>query len=201
MQTEIEVKFLDINADILRKDLANIGAKLIAPERLMRRINFDFPDMRLGKGRKAWVRVRDEANSITVSYKQANDAGVTGTQEINLNVDSFEQANALLEAIGMAPKSYQETKRESWVFCGVQIEIDTWPWVPTFVELEGTSINSLRAVASKLSLNWDTHQAGDVSLTYQHYYNIERDEIILNPRTTFEPVPDWLKAKQRKETA
>jgi adenylate cyclase class 2 len=199
MQTEIEVKFLDIDIKKLRQRLRELGAVLVQSERLMRRRNLDFPDLRLANEQIGWVRVRDEGGGVTMSYKQTNNYTLNGTQEINLTVDSFDTANEFLGAIGLVEKSYQETKRESWLLNNVQIEIDTWPWIPTFVELEGKSEAKLKQVAQHLGLNWSTHLAGDVTGTYQVYFDIERDDIIRHPRTTFGPIPGWLEAKRRKQ--
>ncbi|HUD11275.1 MAG TPA: class IV adenylate cyclase [Candidatus Saccharimonadia bacterium] len=200
MKTEIEVKFLDINIDSLRNQLTSLGARLVTPERLMRRRNLDFPDLRLAKEYSGWVRVRDEGGKVTMSYKQTNDYSVRGTEEINLDVNNFDAASEFLTTIGLKQKSYQETKRESWELEGVQVEIDTWPWIPPFVELEGSSESDLKRVATKLELNWDSHRAGDVSATYMHYYDIEISKI-LSTDITFGPVPQWLGHKRKRLTA
>ena len=68
MQIELEAKFLDINPEDLREKLKENGAKLIHPERLMRRKTFDYPDKRLKKI-GGWIRVRDEGDKITFSRK------------------------------------------------------------------------------------------------------------------------------------
>ena len=72
MQTEIEAKFPDINPDELRKKLLEAGAVLVHEERFMRRKVFDYPDSRLEKI-GGWVRVRDEGDKVTFTYKQLND--------------------------------------------------------------------------------------------------------------------------------
>ncbi|HEY2004687.1 MAG TPA: hypothetical protein VGH44_06260 [Candidatus Saccharimonadia bacterium] len=61
MHTEIEVKFLDINLDDTRHQSHRLGAELMIPERLMRRINFESEAL---THKNAWVRVRDENNRI-----------------------------------------------------------------------------------------------------------------------------------------
>src|SRR6266496_4160475 len=106
MQTEVEVKFLDIDPAQIRAKLTQLGAKLVAPERLMRRRNIESPFI---NGQKAWVRVRDENDRVTMSYKQTTDLTVHGTQEVNLGIDDFAAGQAFLQAIGLTPKSYQET--------------------------------------------------------------------------------------------
>jgi hypothetical protein len=47
MQTEIEAKWLDTDIGEMRNRLKAIGATLAAPERLMVRSVFDYPDKKL----------------------------------------------------------------------------------------------------------------------------------------------------------
>ena len=134
MDTEIEAKWLNTNHNQIRKELKKAQATLVKAERLMRRKNYDFEDQRLGKI-GGWVRVRDEGDKLTLSYKQLNDRTLHGTKEISVVVDDFEKTCSFLESIGLEQKSYQETRRESWELDGVEIELDTWPWIPPFVEM------------------------------------------------------------------
>lgn len=197
MQIEFEAKFLDIDHDSLRSKLKALGAKLIEPERLMRRRNFDYPDKRLATTKSAWVRVRDEGGAVTMSYKQTNDYTVQGTEEINLAVDDFDTASDFLEALGLRQKSYQETKRESWLIDQVHVDLDTWPWIPPFVELEGPDEATIKLAAKKLGLDWSAHRAGDASVTYQQYYDVTTDEIV-HTELIFGPVPTWFDKRKRK---
>ena len=80
MHTEIEAKFLDIKADVLRARLQMLNAKLVNSERVMKRRNFDFADKRLQKI-GGWVRVRDEGDKTTLSYKQLNDRSLTAPKK------------------------------------------------------------------------------------------------------------------------
>ena len=52
-------------------------------------------------------------------------------------VPSMKEANDLLEALGYFHKSYQEKRRISYMLNGHQIDIDTWPEIPTYMEIEG----------------------------------------------------------------
>lgn len=197
MQTEIEAKFLAIDPARLRKILHQQGGLLKASERIMRRRNYDFPDLHLEKV-GGWVRVRDEGDRITLSYKQLNDRTLHGTKEVNLTIDSFEAAVAFLEAIGLKQQSYQETKRESWILDGVEVEIDTWPWIPSFVELEGQSEAKLKSVAVKLDLDWSKALHGSVETAYMRDYDVTEAEIQHWSEIMFTPVPAWLEIKRRK---
>ncbi len=126
MQTEIEAKFLRVDTEQLRARLKSLKAIQNYPERPMRRRSFDYADWRLEKigGR---VRVRDEGDKVTMSYKQLSDRTLHGTKEVNLIINDFEQGTQFLLNIGLVQKAYQETKRELWGLDGVEITIDTWP--------------------------------------------------------------------------
>lgn len=195
METEIEAKFPNIDADALRVVLKEKGAEKEHSEVLMRRKNYDYPDRRLEKI-GGWIRVRDEGNKVTLSYKQLNDRTIHGTKEINVAVDDFDKTSAFLEAIGMNVKAYQETKREKWVCKNVEVTIDTWPWVPTFVELEGSSEKLVREVANNLGFDWNEAMHGSVETIYQMHYDFTEAEVDNWKSITFTDPPDWLLAKK-----
>lgn len=198
MQTEIEAKFLDINHDEVRKKLKTLGARLEQPMRLMRRKNYDFPGRTLEKEKTGWVRARDEGDKCTLAYKQLNDRTLHGTKEVSITVSSFEETCLLLEQIGLEAQSYQETKRESWVLGGVQIEIDEWPWVKPFIEIEAPTEDELKAVADKLGLKMNNAVHGSVEIVYLAEYDVTEEEVDHWDEIIFVPVPDWLEARRIK---
>ncbi len=197
METEIEAKFPDIDPDALRAKLRALGAKMEHPEVMMRRKPFDYPDNRLEKI-GGWVRVRDEGDKITLSYKQLNDRTLHGTKELTVVVNDFEKTCDLMTAIGLEAKSYQETKREKWILDEVEVTIDTWPWIPTLVELEGPTEESVRTVAEQLGFRWENAMHGSVENVYQMHYDFTDSEIDHWERITFVPAPDWLLAKKKR---
>ncbi len=196
MQTEIEAKFSDIDAENIRQKLSKLGASRVYEERFMKRKNFGFPDKRFEEIR-AWVRVRDEGDKVTLSYKQLNDRTLHGTKEIDVEVNDFDKTCQILEAIGMKYYSYQETKREKWDLDGIEIVIDTWPWIPTFLEIEGPDEESVKGAASKLELDWSKALHGSVEIIYRQHYDATDEEIDSWEEITFVPVPDWLEAKRK----
>lgn len=192
METEIEAKFLGVDHNKLRDKLASLGAELVNPERLMRRRNFDFADGRLEKT-GGWVRVRDEGDKVTLSYKQLSDRTLHGTKEVSVKVDDFEKCCQLLESIGLKQNSYQETKRESWRLGSVQVELDEWPWVKPFVELEAENEHDIKEAVTKLGLDFSKAVHGSVEIVYMAEYNVTEAEVDAWQEIKFVPVPDWLK--------
>ena len=193
MDTEIEAKFINQYHDVIRTRLKAAGAVCVQPERLMIRANYDYPDDSLANNSRGWVRIRDEGDKVTLSYKQSDDKTLHGTQEINIQIDSFDKAHAFLQAIGMTKrKALQQTKRESWELDGVQIELDTWPWLQPFVELEAPNEALLRKVADKLGLDIANALHGSVIPAYQAEYDITENEMANWPEYRFDlPVPEF----------
>ena len=189
MNNEIEAQFLDINKNEIRKKLKQIGAKLVKPEVLMRRIVFDV-------GPHQFARVRDEGDKIVMTYKNvSDDKSIMGTKEVNVVVDSYENAILLLKSCGLEEKAEQESLREVWILGEVEICIAEWPWLPPFVEVEGPSEESVWDAAEKLGFKKSDAKFGSVDTTYQHYYGINPDIVNLHtPKILFdmEP-PEWVK--------
>lgn len=198
MQTEIEAKFLAVDHDELRAKLTALGAICKQPNRLMRRKTMDFPDGRLRKERNGWARVRDEGNKITMSYKQLNDRSFQGTKEVSIVIDSFDQGCALLEALGLQTVSYQETKRESWEYKGIEIELDEWPWAKPYVEIEGPNETAVKDLATQLDLDWSHVLHGSVEVVYMAEYDVTEAEINSWPEILFTDMPADLKARRKR---
>ena len=196
METEIEAKFPNVDPEVLRAKLGELGAVQEHSEVVMRRKNYDYSDHRL-ETIGGWIRVRDEGNKVTMSYKQLNDRTLHGTKEINVTVDDFDKTCAFLEAVGFENKAYQETKREKWVIHNVEVTIDTWPWVPTFVELEGKDEDLLRKTATELGFDWSDAMHGSVETIYQMHYDFTEAEIDRWESITFIDPPEWLLSKKK----
>ncbi|MDO8557333.1 MAG: CYTH domain-containing protein [Candidatus Jorgensenbacteria bacterium] len=197
MKTELEAKFLDIDPVLFRKKLIEVGAILITAERLMKRKVFDFPDERLEK-EGAWIRVRDEGDKITVSYKRLLDRSLYGTKEITITADNFDDACNIFLAIGLKQSSYQETRRETWKLNDCEITIDTWPWIPSFVEFEASTEEEVKDGVDKLGFDWSQAMHGSVETAYQKYFNVTEKEIDAWKEITFIPTPDWLEIQRKK---
>lgn len=146
---EFEVKFLNIDPDEIRKKLRNLGAKEVF-ERLFRRKIYDYPDWRLN-GAGAWLRIRDEGDKVTMTYKRRlgfvldktgkiNDEGM---EEVEVEVSDFENTCLIFEKIGFVCKRYVENRRERWAIGDVTFDLDTYPLIPTYLEIETSSWNKI----------------------------------------------------------
>ncbi len=192
MKSEIEATFIDINKEELRMKLKKLGAQLSQPETFMRRTVFALKD-------PCFARVRDEGDRITMTYKCIEQLSLSGTQEINLEVNSYDDAVEFLKCCGLRAKSYEETYRETWQLHDVELDIDTWPWLPTFVEVEGPSETAVRAAVEQLGFRMEDAIFGSVDEVYKHYFDVTSHQVNTYPSYRFEDeIPDWLASKRRK---
>jgi adenylate cyclase, class 2 len=175
MKTEYEATFLDIDRSALVKKMEQIGAKLERPEYMQRRVTFDLPTEKRDKN--TWLRVRDEGDKITLTLKSVEGKTITGQKEILVNVDAFDETVALIESIGCEKKSYQESRRELWKIGDVEIAIDTWPFLDTYVEVEGPNEQSVKDAAARLDLDYGKAIFDTVNAIYKRKYGKTIDEL------------------------
>ena len=197
MKTEIEAKFLDVNHEDLRRKLRELGAAMEQPMRLMRRAIIDD-----GKGvmqrRDAYVRVRDEGDKITLTYKQFDALSVDGAKEIEVTVSDYEATIQIFEVVGFKVLSRQESRRETWRLDEVEIVLDEWPWLKPYIEIEGDSEVELQNAAKRLGFDWQNAVFGDVMAAYRAEYPhlTITDSVVSLPEVSFDgPLPGLLQYK------
>ncbi|MDN5275246.1 MAG: uncharacterized protein JWP06_1147 [Candidatus Saccharibacteria bacterium] len=188
MKTEIEVKFLDVDFNLLREKLKQLGATCEQPMRLMRRAIIETPELEAKDG---FLRVRDEGDKVTLTYKQFHEASLTGAREIEITVSNFEDTIALLDQAGLTHKSFQETKRETWRLDAVEVVLDEWPWLKPYIEIEGLSEQEVKAAAARLGFTWDDAVFGSATSAYQvQYPEGDATQLVNIPIVAFDqPVP------------
>lgn len=196
MKDEIEAKFLSVDHGEIREKLRTLGASCVQPMRLMKRAIVDFPDLRLQQGeRNSYVRVRDEGNKVTLTYKQFNSLAVDGAKEIETTVGSFDDTIGIFVAMGLEVVSLQESRRETWTYKGCEIVLDEWPWLKPYIEIEGASIEDLKSVSAELELDWKDAVFGDVMVAYRaEYPHLQPSETVgsLKEVRFNDPPPDFL---------
>ena len=192
MKTEYEAKFLNVGIEDIRQRLQSLGATLAKPMRLMRRVTIDTPEM---KQKGAFVRVRDEGDCATITYKQFDSLSVDGAKEHEVVVDDFGNTIALLAAAGLSYGSFQESKRETWKFEDVEIMIDEWPWLNPYIEVESMSVEKVKAFSEQLGFAWESAVFGDVMAAYRAQYpHLKTTDTVGNiPEVKFgDPLPGLL---------
>ena len=176
---EIEVKFLDIDKDKIELKLKQIGAEKVG-EYLYKRQVFDYPDLRLDK-EAAWIRLRDEGDKITLSYKQRigvksgnNSGDDDGMHEIEFSVSDFNEAASFLYQIGLVNKFYFENKRTRYEKDGIEFDIDEWPLLKPYLEIEADNWDEIDKATEWLGLKKE--EAKKFSTTQVYALNGIRDK-------------------------
>lgn len=168
MQAEIEAKFLDVSIDDVRDRLKSASATLVQPMRAMRRALIEEEHH---AAENSFIRIRDEGDKTTLTFKRRTKSDETttidSTHELETTVGDFDIAVNIFKEAGWEYTTFQESRRETWKLDDVEVVIDEWPWIPPYIEIEGTSAESVQRAAEKLGFNWDDAAFGSVDIIYQ----------------------------------
>lgn len=178
MHTEYEVRILNIDKEEVVEKLNKLNATFEWDE-LQRRYVYDF----IPKVDNKWIRLRTNGKKTTLTIKNLVSSEIDGTQELEIEVDSFERTNLILKELGYEAKGYQENRRRQYLLNGVEIDIDSWPLIPTYLEIEGPSEEAVYNTVSALGFEIDDTTTRDVEGIYLDYghnldeiYNLKLEE-------------------------
>lgn len=161
MDTEIEVRLLNINKEDLINKLEKLGAKFIGDWNQIRYV-YDFKPI----DKNRWIRLRTNGIETTLTIKEIHDKTINGTKELEIKVDSIETTHLILEKLGYKRRSIQENKRIRYILNDVEIDIDTWPYLNTYVEFEGNSEEEIIKVMELLGYKYEDATTDDAQDIY-----------------------------------
>ena len=156
---EMEVKFYVGDLDGIVTRLHELEARLIQRRVLETNLRFDLPDGSLrSEGRVLRLR-RDTVARFTYKGPSKNEQGVLSRTEIEFTVGDFEKAKEFMEALGYQKLLYYDKYRTTYALpqtseVRAHIMLDELPY-GNFVEIEGESSETIRAIAYQLNLNMD----------------------------------------------
>ena len=108
-------------------------------------------------------------------------------KEIELIIDSYDNAVNLLKTIGAQEKAVQETMREIRELDNVKIMIDWWPFLNPVIEIEWNSELQVKWICEKLEFNWNNAIFDSIDYVYSEKYNISKDRINnMTPKIVFD---------------
>ncbi|MEU5356107.1 CYTH domain-containing protein [Streptomyces albidoflavus] len=169
---EYEAKALDIDPVKTARLITEAGGIRRSGPRLMRRYLYDT----LPATPNRWVRLRDTGAGTTLCVKQIATDAVDGTHETEVTVDSFEEASQLLGLIGLTPRGYQENRRTSYTLGPARLEIDAWPRIPPYLEIEADDADQVWETAAVLGIDRDRLTSVNTTKVYA-LYGIDLDAI------------------------
>ncbi|MEK9147606.1 MAG: class IV adenylate cyclase [Patescibacteria group bacterium] len=177
MKKEIETRFLDINKKEIVKMLILLGAVDKGEEKLEEIIFYD-KNMKW-KGKHRFVRLRKTKNKIELTYKSNQKQTINSAKEIEFEVSDFDKCLEFLNKIGLKIVRRLEKYRHKFKFDKVTIDIDKWPKIPAYIEIEGPSITSVKNICEKLNLDWNKRFDKDARAVFMRYgYDIDNIKVI-----------------------
>ena len=148
---EIEVKILDVNPASVRRRLKSLGAKKIFGPVLVRELFFEHPDVPAKKRGYTSFRLRLVGREVEITVKTARAGGRYKVQdEREIVVNDFAAARALIEALGFRVFRTREKKREEYRLGAAKVEIDEYPGLAPYLEVEAKTKREVAAAVAKL---------------------------------------------------
>jgi adenylate cyclase class 2 len=178
LNIEIEAHFIDVDVHDLHKKLMKLGAEDLGEDFLHELIVYD-KDLEWKVVHK-FVRLRENSKGLTVAFKHFQYEDHTSksekekpeVKEIEFRAQDWDSAVAFLEAVGLRPFREQEKKRHSYKLGEVIIDIDMWPKIPPYAEIEGPSEEAVKEVSEKLGFDWSKAIFRGAGFIINHYYGI-----------------------------
>ena len=164
MHTEYEVRVLEIDTEKIIKKLEELHATFLW-DKIQRRYVYDLKPAEENR----WIRLRTNGEKSTLTIKNVATSNIDGTQELEIVVDDFDRTHLLLKELGYESRSYQENRRIQYNLNGVEIDIDTWPKMPTYMEVEGSSEDAVYHALDVLGISREECTSLDVESLYYKY--------------------------------
>jgi adenylate cyclase class 2 len=174
MAYEIETKVLDIDSVAVVERLGALGAKKVQETRLT--VDWYRPQG-VKEGEDPWfLRIRSNSNGVhEVTWKAKSD--ILGTarwhKEINFTIEQPEQLADLFQEFGLEQYACQEKDRVSFVLKDWRFEIDQYPGMPAFLEIEGASEAHVHEAIVLLDLQQHRTWAQGERILIQNIYGLD----------------------------
>jgi|GEM_PF-485108 len=103
-----------------------------------------------------WIRLRETDDLTTVATKNILEKKIEEEMqpvlEAEIDVASILEANEFLEQLGFAYRNYQEKRRITYFVNNIKVEIDFWPLIPPYMEIESTDNEKIKETIDLLNL-------------------------------------------------
>lgn len=175
MRTEIEARLLGINEEEFIALMKKHNAIFVG-DWLMSRNCYDFKPV----DDKKWIRLRTTGEETTLTIKEIVDDGIEGTHELEIVVSDFDATNEILNKLGYVARSSQTNRRIRYILDDVEIDIDFWPLIPTYVEFEADSTEKIKNLCNKLEIDFKKLTTMSVPEVYDYYgHNVRTNDPVL----------------------
>lgn len=172
MAIEYEMRTLEISIENIISRLEKMGAEKKGVY-YQKRYVYDFIPPQKGR----WIRLRSNGLSTTLTIKEIKSLRIDGTNELEIVVSDFDETNRILQKLGYVPRTFQENFRIEYSLNGVNFDVDKWPRIPPYMEVEGSSEKEVLDAINALNIPHDKFTTKDVDSIYSDVYGIVLDDI------------------------
>jgi adenylate cyclase class 2 len=145
---EYEVKILEIDVEKTLKILADIGATKTMDTNLVAEF---FKDNTWNK-----LRLRQVDNVNKITYKKVIEKSwIMHNEELEISFDDYEQMKSLFISIGFEQYWASQKRRISYTWNNIHFDIDTYPGIPTYVEVESDNEDDVKKGVEILGYSMD----------------------------------------------
>lgn len=126
-----------------------------------------------------WIRLRKTGNKTTITIKHilnrktnvngVREHAISDVLEYEIFIDDFDKGKEILELLGYYHKNYQEKRRIAYVLEGIEIDIDYWPHIPAYMEIEGESAEDVYEMLQKLGYKREDAKIMNADDVYTFY--------------------------------
>ena len=153
-KNSIEIKNILVSSKLFEEEISN---KLINPNK--------------------WVRLRQSNDKIELTVKHVYEksyGSIQKVKECEIKVSDLDETNKLLEEMGIVRRNYQEKTRHSFKYKDAEIELDEWPSLEPYMEIECEDQSIIDEVIKKL--NFEVKEI--VSLNTQQLYKRKNIDVL-----------------------
>ncbi len=165
---EIEVKILEIDVKEIEEKLKKIGAEKVFEGEIVS-IYFDFPGKLLEKEGKI-LRLRQKGNLVILTYKELiSQDKAKIMDEYELEVDDFSSMKRIFEGVGLFPLYQFNKHRTTYKLNQAHFEIDKYPGIPAFLEIEAPDLNTIDEIVSELGFSREKVNSYSIKDVLEYY--------------------------------
>nr|SPS05230.1 putative 2-phosphosulfolactate phosphatase [Candidatus Nitrotoga fabula] len=102
-----------------------------------------------------FLRIKVEQENCQLIYKCPSRIGPRTKRETeySFNIDSVKHGEAIMKIIGLEETRILQKNRESFYYSGVYFHVDTWPGVPTYLEVEGFDDVAIHSALQRVGID------------------------------------------------
>lgn len=171
---EIELKILEIDPEEIKRKLNKLGAEKIQDVDI-HALHFDYPDGHIKKNDQL-LRVRQIGGKVELCFKGSSQSEqFRNAEEIEVITTDFEKTITILERVGLNKIFEMKRRRESYRIGKTRFEIDYYPNLPPFVEIEAPSEEEIEGFVRKLGFTMEqtTNMTGTQVIKYYQEKNVK----------------------------